>query len=362
MSCPFIFPRLPLRAIVSFCSLILFYLSSCEEEKTDAGKQEYTIVSTLAGSDAAGFADGARSLASFNHPCGIAVDAGGNLYVADHSNHSIRMVTPEGVVSTFAGTGQPGDSDGHRLEASFNLPYGLALDAAGNLYVGDVGNHRIRKISTDGSVSTLAGSRKGFSDRPGELAMFNHPHGVAVDRHGNVYVADSQNNRIRKITPDGTTSTVAGNGNDGFVDGAGDGAEFYVPIGIVIDSEGNLYVGDEGNSSVRKISRDGRVATLAGNGKFSFADGVGRDAIFNAPGGIAIDAHGNLYVADYMNNCIRKIGPGGQVRKIAGNLKKGFADGPPAEARFYYPFGIAVDHAGVVYVGDQFNHRIRKID
>ena len=133
-------------------------------------------------------------------------------------------------------------------------------------------------------------------------------------------------------------------------------------IGIVIDGEGNLYVGDEGNSSVRKISKDGRVATLAGNGKFSFADGVGKDATFNAPGGIAIDTHGNLYVADYLNNCIRKIGPGGQVRKIAGNLQKGFADGPPAEARFYYPFGIAVDRAGVVYVGDQFNHRIRKID
>lgn len=362
MSFPFTFPRLPLLATFLFCCLILLCLLSCDEEKTDAGRHEYTIVSTLAGNDAAGFADGVGPFASFNYPCGIAVDGGGNLYVADHSNHSIRRVTPEGVVSTFAGTGQPGDSDGHRLEASFNLPYGLALDAAGNLYVGDVGNHRIRKISTDGSVTTLAGSRKGFSDRQGEYAMFNHPYGVAVDRHGNVYVADSHNNRIRKIEPDGSTTTVAGNGNDGFVDGVRDGAEFYVPIGIVIDSEGNLYVGDEGNSSVRKISRDGRVATLAGNGKFSFADGVGRNAVFNAPGGIAIDTHGNLFVADYLNNCIRKIGPDGQVRKIAGNLKKGFADGAPAQARFYYPFGIAVDHAGVVYVGDQFNHRIRKID
>lgn len=346
-----------------FLSLIpLFHLTSCQDENESPGRTEYTTVSTLAGDDIAGLVDGIGSMAKFNHPCGMVTDPEGNLYVSDYSNHSIRKVTPRGIVSTYAGTGQPGESNGHRLSATFNHPYGLALDAEGNLYVGDVANHRIRIISPDGAVTTLAGKRKGFSDRSGELAMFDHPYGVAVDRDRNVYVADSYNNRIRKISPDGMTSTVAGNGNDGFVDGTGTAAEFYVPIGIVIDAQGNLYVGDEGNSSIRKITGEGRVATLAGNGQFSFADGVGRNAAFNAPGGIAIDGKGNLYVADYLNNCIRKIGQGGDVRKIAGSLKKGFADGEPSKAQFYYPFGIAVDHTGVVYVGDQFNHRIRRIN
>jgi sugar lactone lactonase YvrE len=198
------------------------------------------MVSTLAGSDVPGFVDGIGSVAKFNNPSGIVIDAGGNLFVSDYSNHCIRKITPRGVVSTYAGTGRPGALNGHRLSAGFNHPYGLAIDSDGNLYVGDVANHRIRKISPDGEVTTLAGKRKGFSDRQGELAMFNHPYGLAVDGEKNVYVADSYNNRIRKISPDGTTTTIAGSGNDGFVDGQGTGAEFYVPIGIVIDAGGNL--------------------------------------------------------------------------------------------------------------------------
>jgi sugar lactone lactonase YvrE len=192
--------------------------------------------------------------------------------------------------------------------------------------------------------------------------MFNHPYGVAVDSRQNVYVADSYNNRIRKVTPQGAVSTLAGNGNDGFLDGKGVEAEFFVPIGIVVDAAGNIYVGDEGNSSIRKVTPGGKVTTLAGSGKFSFSDGVGRNAEFNAPGGIAIDNGGNLYVADYLNNCIRRVSPAGEVRKIAGNLKKGFADGAAQDAQFYYPFGIAVDATGIIYVGDHYNHRIRKID
>ena len=349
------------RYSVSF--LLISSLNSCDEQSDSSpAPGEFTMVSTVAGNESPGFVDGIGPMARFNHPSAMVIDQAGNIYVSDQENHSIRKVTPAGVVSTFAGTGEPGAEDGHRLSASFNNPYGLALDGKGNLYVGDVSNHSIRKISVNGNVTTLAGGRKGFSDRKGELAMFNHPYGVAIDAKNNVYVADSYNNRIRKIAPDGTTTTVAGNGNDGFVDGHAQDAEFYVPIGIVVDARGNIYVGDEGNSSIRKIRTDGKVATLAGNGKFSFSDGVGRDATFNAPGGIAIDGTGNLYVADYLNNCIRRISPSGQVHKIAGKLKKGFADGEPSEALFYYPFGIAVDDAGVVYVGDYYNHRIRKID
>lgn len=347
--------------ILSLISLVLV-LSCTEEENAPPLEEEFTVVSTLAGSGHAGFVDGMGSMATFNRPSAMVIDADGNIYVSDHDNHSIRKITPEGVVSTFAGTGKPGFDNGMRLKASFNHPYGLAIDSRGNLYVGDVSNHCVRKIAPNGKVSTLAGGRRGFSDRQGDLAMFDHPHGVAVDSKNNIYVADAYNNRIRKIKPDGTTSTLAGSGNDGFLDGPSSQAEFYVPIGIVIDNSGNVYVGDEGNSSIRKITSDGFVTTLAGNGKFSFADGVGRDATFNAPGGIALDRHGNLYVADYLNNSIRRVSTSGEVRTIAGKVDKGFADGRPSEARFHYPFGIAVDREGLIYVGDQYNHRIRKID
>ncbi len=334
-------------------------LASCKDEKNPLFPTNE--VSTLAGSEIPGLVDGIGSLAKFNFPSGIILDEAGNLYVADHSNHTIRKITPLGFVSTFAGTGVAGYADGHRSIAMFDSPYGLAMDQDGNLYVGDVANHKIRKISPDGNVTTLAGGQKGFSDRTGTQARFNHPYGVAVDKQNNVYVADSYNNRIRKITPGGQVTTVAGNGNDGFIDGPQLQAEFYVPIGIVADTHGNLYVGDEGNSSIRKINLAGEVSTLAGNGKFSYSDGVGKNAAFNAPGAIAIDTEGNLFVADYLNNCIRKVTATGNVSKVAGNLKKGFADGKASDAQFYYPFGIAVTTDGIIYVGDQFNHRIRKI-
>lgn len=353
-----------LRRAQLILMMVPIFTGSCDEFRPDDDiRPETTMtVATVAGDGTAGFVDGAGGEARFNYPCGMVADSGGNLYVADHANHAIRKITRDGVVSTYAGTGIAGFVDGDRSQAAFNHPYGLAMDGGGNLFVGDVMNHAIRKISVDGTVSTVAGGNQGFSDKDGGVARFNHPHGVAVGPDNMIYVADAYNNRIRMISPNGEVSTLAGNGNDGFVDGAGAEAEFFVPIGIAADEAGNIYVGDEGNSSVRKISPDGKVSTLAGNGRFSFSDGVGRNAEFNAPGGIGIDAEGNLYVADYFNNCIRKVSPSGHVEKIAGNLKKGFADGSPSEAQFYYPFGIAVDPNGVVYVGDQFNHRVRKIN
>lgn len=352
------------RKVSLRCGSFLFIFFTCCDDQTNGlpARAEFTTVSTLAGGETPGFADGRGAIARFDNPSGMLIDRAGNVYVSDRDNHSIRMVTPEGVVSTFAGTGQAGAANGFRLNASFNQPYGLAMDQHGNLFVSDVSNNRIRKISSDGQVSDLAGGRKGYADGPGNLAMFNHPHGIAADVEGNVYVSDTDNYRIRKIAPDGTTSTLAGNGNDGFVDGVGDKAEFYVPIGIAIDTEGNIFVGDEGNSSIRKITPDNNVSTLAGNGSFSFADGIGKEASFNAPGALALDSAGRLYVADYLNNCIRRVSPSGEVRTIAGIGDKGFADGDPAEARFYYPFGIAVDASGRVYVGDHYNHRVRVIE
>lgn len=345
-----------------FLLTFVFFLSSCQEDDQHLNESDYSTVSTLAGGESPGWVDGIGSMARFNYPCGMVADREGNLYVSDYGNHTIRKITPRGVVSTYAGTGASGEANGFRLSASFNHPYGLALDEAGNLYVGDVANHRIRMISPDGMVTNLAGKKKGFADRRGSMARFDHPYGVAVDSVGNVYVADSYNNRIRKISPDGWVTTVAGSGNDGYVDGVGAEAEFYVPVDIALDQHGNIFVGDEGNSSIRKITADGDVLTLAGNGKFSFADGVGTGATFNAPGAIAIDGEGNLFVADYFNNCIRRVTPSGEVRKIAGSLEKGYLDGRSSEARFFHPFGIAVDPEGAIYVGDQFNHRIRKIN
>lgn len=345
-----------------FLLALVFILTSCQEDDRNHQKANNLAVSTLAGGESPGWVDGIGSAARFNYPCGMVADRDGNLYVSDYGNHTIRKITPRGLVSTYAGTGAAGDANGFRLNASFNHPYGLALDEAGNLYVGDVANHRIRVIASDGTVTTLAGNNKGFADKKGSKARFNHPYGVAVDTEGNVYVADSYNNRIRKVSPDGWVTTIAGTGNDGYVDGFGEEAEFYVPVGIALDKQRNIFVGDEGNSSIRKITPDGKVLTLAGNGKFSFADGIGTVATFNAPGAIALDGKGNLFVADYFNNCIRRVTPSGEVRKIAGSLEKGFRDGSSSEARFFYPFGIAVDTEGTIYVGDQFNHRIRKIN
>lgn len=361
-----IFPVTPSGAhqrLAFVACIMLFVTASCDHEnRRPPSPPEFTMVGTLAGSETAGFTDGTGAMAKFNHPSAMVIDGAGNIYVSDQDNHSIRKITPAGVVSTYAGTGEPGAKDDFRLSATFNKPYGLAFDAQGNLYVGDVANHSIRKIAVDGHVTTLAGGRQGYSDRKGDLAMFDHPYGIAVDSRNNVYVADAHNNRIRKVSPSGMASTIAGNGNDGFVDGNAKDAEFYVPIGIAIDNDGNIFVSDEGNSSIRKITRNGKVSTLAGNGKFSFADGIGARAAFNAPGAIALDIAGNLYVADYLNHCIRRVSPSGEVRKVAGNLSKGFADGEPEQARFYYPFGIAVSSTGQVYVGDHYNNRIRIID
>lgn len=229
-----------------------FFSGSCKDDEEKPGL--FFKVSTLAGGDTPGLVDGIGSMAKFNHPSGIALDPAGNLYVSDHSNHTIRKITPRGVVSTFAGTGVAGFVDGHRSEAMFNYPYGLAIDNQGNLYVGDVVNHKIRKISSDGMVITLAGNKKGFADLNGTLAMFNHPYGIAVDAQSNVYVADSFNNRIRKISPSGQVSKIAGNLKKGFADGTPSEAQFYYPFGIAVDLMGIVYVGDQFNHRIRKIN------------------------------------------------------------------------------------------------------------
>jgi sugar lactone lactonase YvrE/Tfp pilus assembly protein PilE len=319
------------------------------------------FVSTLAGSGTAGFADGTGAEAQFNYPASVAVDSSGTVYVADINNHRIRKISPAGVVSTLAGSGTAGFADGTGAEAQFNYPYGVAVDSSGTLYVADINNHRIRKISPAGVVSTLAGSgTAGFADGTGAAARFYQPTSVAVDTSGTVYVADTNNNRIRKISPAGVVSTLAGS-TFGFADGTGAAAQFNYPYGVAVDSSGSVYVADFYNNRIRKISPAGVVSTLAGSGTAGSSDGTGTVAQFGNPAGAAVDSSGTVYVADYNNHSIRKITPAGVVSTLAGSGTAGFADGTGAAAQFFQPTGVAVDASGTVYVADYYNCRIRKI-
>ena len=263
------------------------------------------VVSTLAGSSQ-GYADGTGTSAQFDNPFGVAVDGAGNVYVADYNNHSIRKITTSGVVSTLAGSGTSGYADGTGTSAQFNSPIGVAVDGAGNVYVADENNHRIRKITTSGVVSTLAGSTSGYTDGTGTSAQFKYPNGVAVDGAGNVYVADLSNHRIRKITASGVVSTLAGSAS-GYADGTGTSAQFSYPTGVAVDGAGNVYVADRNNHGIRKITASGVVSTLAGGGKAGYTDGTGTSAKFKYPSGVAVDGAGNVYVGDYFNHRIRKI-------------------------------------------------------
>ncbi|WP_136152987.1 T9SS type A sorting domain-containing protein [Flavobacterium sangjuense] len=315
-------------------------------------------VTTVAGSTQ-GFADGPVATAQFFSPLGVAVDAGGNLYVADGWNNKIRKITPAGIVSTLAGSTQ-GFSDGAGGSAQFYHPFGVATDTAGNVYVADTENNKIRKITPAGVVSTLAGSGTcGFLNGSGATAQFCSPTGVVTDATGNVYVADLINHRIRKITPTGVVSTLAGGATYGFADGSGTAAKFNAPRGVTIDAAGNVYVADSENNKIRKITPAGMVSTLAGS-TVGFADGTGSAAQFYYPFGVATDPAGNLYVADAYNNKIRKITPTGVVSTLAGSTQ-GFADGAGVSAQFHFPEGVAIDSAGNIYIGDQSNERIRKI-
>lgn len=309
------------------------------------------------------------TLASFNSPDGVAVDTAGNVYVADSSNSLIRKVTPAGVVTNLAGTaGTIGYADGPAATAKFWSPSGVAVDTAGNVYVADTNNNRIRMITPAGVVSTLAGSSTGawgFTNGTGSAASFYYPNDLAIDTAGNLYVADSGNNAIRKVTPGGVVSTVAGGGIGavGSTNGAAASATFNAPRGVAVDAAGNVYVADTGNHLIRKIAA-GQVTTFAGStlsGFFGgFANGTGTASMFDVPMDVAVDGAGNVYVSDVNNHLIRFITPNGVVTTLAGTTKtSGFQDGPALSATFGAPWSVAVDSAGNVYVSDA--NTIRKV-
>lgn len=316
------------------------------------------MVATLAGGEA-GFADGAAGEARFDSPNGIDIDSEGRLYVADAGNHRIRLVTPDGRASTFAGSVE-GFQDGALAEAKFRSPYGVAV-AGGVVYVADTENHRIRKITLSGGVSTYAGDgTAGFADGPAATAQFNSPFSVAVAQDGSLYVADAGNRRIRKITPEGAVSTVVG-GESGNVDGPLASARFAVPNDLAVDGEDGLYVVDGINHNVRYVDfKLNIVRTLAGSGQGGNVDGIGVRAKLNSPSGLAVVEDGVL-VADTRNHKIRFLKKDGTLVTVVGVPEAGNADGNGATARLNEPTDLVVGPDGTAYVSDTKNARIRTL-
>ncbi len=323
------------------------------------------VVTTIAGyPGVVGNANNAGTNASFNGPCGIALDAAGNIYVADSGNNLIRQITPAGVVSTLAGSGVAGNGNGTGIGASFNAPAALAVDALTNVYVADYGNHQIRQITPAGVVSTLAGSgAAGYTDAIGTNSFFNQPSGIAIDNLGTLYVADSGNNMIRTVTSSGgVVGTLAGSTTFGSANGSGTNAQFYSPQGVAVDSALNVYVGDFLNNTIRKVTSLGSVSTLAGAAGISgSADAAGTNARFWGPQGLAVDASGNVYVADSLNGTVRAVTSAGAVTTRAGSPSSGSADGAGIAARFSLPISVATDAGGNLYVADSANNTVRKM-
>ena len=326
----------------------------------------FGVVTTLAGTPPYGLADGSGASAGFNFPSGVAADNAGTVYVSDTFNHTIRKVTAAGAVTTLAGSaGAAGSADGTGSAARFNLPQGLAVDGSGNVYVADYGNHTIRKITSGGVVTTFAGTAgsSGSTDATGSAARFNNPRGVAVDGAGNVYVADFGNHTIRKITSAGVVTTLAGTaGSLGSTDATGSAARFAFPHGVAVDAAGNVYVADTANCTIRKITPAGVVTTLAGTaGTFGSADGTGSAARFDNPDAVAVTATGTVFVADFANDTMRKITPAGVVSTVAGLASTpGATDGAGPVARFRLPQGIAINSSGILFVADTNNNEIRR--
>ena len=326
------------------------------------------VVTTLAGTGGqAGAVDGTGAAARFNLPSGLAVDSAGNVYVADHENSVIRKITSAGVVTVFAGvTGATGSTDGAAATARFNHPYGLALDSSGNLYVADMWNCAIRKITPAGAVSTLAGQpgSAGSADGSGSTARFRYPRALTVSSSGDVYVADTDNHTIRKITSAGVVSTLAGTaGTTGATDDTGTAARFNYPAGIAFDASGNLIVSDEQNHCLRKVTPAGVVTLHAGTvGLSGTGDGTLATARFSYPAGLASNATGDLFLAEG-SSVIRKIAADGTVTTLAGSgWQSGTTDASGSGARFDNPRAIATGADGLLFVADAKNHTIRKLE
>ena len=326
-------------------------------------------IDTLAG----GFAgDGGPAVAArLNLPYDVAVDSSGNLYITDRNNHRIRKVDSTGTITTIAGTGKDGFSGdgGPASQAQLNFPTGVAVDGEGNLYIADAPNDRIRKVDSIGTITTIAGTgEQGFSGDggPASQAQLDHPRAVAVDGEGNLYIADRNNNRIRKVDSTGTITTIAGGGGFGEDGGPATQVRLNLPYGVAVDGTGNLYIADTNSDRIRKVDSTGTITTIAGTGEqgFSGDGGPATQASLNSPFGVAVDGAGNLYIADQYNNRIRRVDSTGTITTIAGTEERGFGGdgGPATQAPLFLPTGVAVDVEGNLYIADQYNNRIRRVD
>jgi sugar lactone lactonase YvrE len=264
-------------------------------------------------------------------------------------------------VAPFAGDGVPGDRDGPKGQARFNWPTDAAVAPDWTVYVADFGNNRIRKVDPDGQVTTLAGGAEGFADGSGTQARFSGPNAVVLGPDGDLYVADAGNARIRRVTPRGAVTTVAGDGTRGVLDGPGGTARFVYPTGLAFGPDGALYVVDRWAHMVRVVAPDGRVSTLAGNGQAGLVDGPGPAARFNNPLSATWDPRWGLVVTDPGNHAVRRVAPEGTVTTLAGGPGPGRVDGPRGLARFDWDTGVASDGHGGLYIADSQNHQVRRI-
>jgi trimeric autotransporter adhesin len=333
-------------------------------------------INTIAGNGTAGYSgdSGLASSAELSGPYGVAIDSGDNLYIADPGNNRIRKVAAgTGIITTIAGNGTAGylGDNGAATSAELNLPASVALDSTGNLYIADTGNNVIRKINTSGTITTVAGNHaEGYSGDSGLAtnATLYAPRGVAVDSTGSLYIADTNNDRIRKVTTAGTISTVAGNGTASYGgdNGPATSATLNNPSAVVEDSAGNLYVLDTGNNVVRMVNTTGTISTIAGNGSAGYSGdgGAATSATLNTPYGLNVDSAGNLYIADSMNNVVRMVNTTGVIRTLAGNGSYGYSGdgGAAASATLNNPQSVAIDSQGNIYVSDRSNNRIREVN
>ena len=334
------------------------------------------IITTIAGTGNVGYSgDGGPAVeAQLNRPDGVAVDETGNLYITDAGNDRVRRVNPGQTITTIAGIGETGygGDGGLAIEAQLFHPSGIAVDGTGNLYIADTDNHRVRRVDTAGTITTIAGNGDEGYSGDGRLAVdaqLANPEGVALDGTGNLYITDRYNHRVRRVDPSGTITTVAGNGQFGY---SGDGdlavkAQLRDPWGVTVDGVGNLYIADSGNNCIRRVDAAGIITTVAGIADVYYGyggdGGLAVEAKLAGPEGVALDGAGNLYIADTRNHRVRRVDSAGIITTVAGNGKRGHSgDGPAVVARLEYPSGVAVDHAGNLYIADRNNHRIRRVD
>lgn len=363
-----VFQTEPVPAFCYYNGMAWINLGNGNAITAEGYSSNYGFVTTFAGSGNAVSEDGIGTAASFPGPIGIATDTKGNFYVASVGASSVQKITSTSIVSTLAGVWDvDGYVDGTGTTARFNNLIGMVADSSGNLYVTDNRNALIRKITPGGLVTTIAG-RQGISNSiDGDsttTASFRDPYAITRDASGNLYVCQRVDHTVRKIDTAKRVTTIGGiSGGPGLANGnyLTDNTFFRNPSGITVDAAGNVYIADEGNHVIRKIDPAGNITTFAGTGSPGASDGTLTTATFNLPTAIVIDPGGNFFVADRGSHTIRKISTTGIVSTIAGTGLPGYVDGSDVSASFNRPSGLALDPQGNLYVADQFNQRVRKI-